>query len=260
MIKRTFVAMLASLPLVAAVAPARSAEPKPTIVLVHGAFADSSSWNGVAAQLQRDGYHTVAAPNTLRSPRRDAAVVAALVRSIKGPVVLVGHSYGGTVISAAANEAPNVSSLVFVAAFAPDAGETSLGLTGKFPGATLGAALLPPVDDGAGGQDLYIDPAKFPAQFAADVPKAQASLMGVGQRPIAKAALEEPSGAPAWRKLPSRWIYGSDDRNIPAAAMAFMAKRSGSKETVVIPGASHVVMVSHPSEVARVIEDAATHP
>ena len=231
---------------------------KPTVVLVHGAFADSSSWNGVITILERDGYRVVAAPNPLRGVRADADVVAGVVRSIAGPVVLVGHSYGGSVISEAAKGQANVKGLVYVSAFAPDAGETALGLTGQFPGSTLASALAPPVKLISGGNDLYILQARFHDQFAADVPAPQALVMAAGQRPIAEAALTEASTAPAWKDVPSWFIYGDGDRNIPPAAMAFMAKRAKARETVVVRGASHVVMVSNPGAVAKLIETAAT--
>lgn len=235
-----------------------SLEPqKPTIVLVHGAFADSSSWNGVITALRHDGYAVVAAPDNLRGVRADAEVVADVIRSIAGPVVLVGHSYGGSVISEAAEGAANVRALVYVAAFAPEAGETALGLTGKFPGSTLGPALAPPVPLAAGGNDLYIQQARFHDQFAADVPEADALLMAAGQRPIAEAALSEASTAPAWKHVPSWFVYGDADRNIPPAALRFMAQRAGARETVVVKSASHVVMVSHPVQVAQLIERAA---
>lgn len=230
---------------------------KPTVVLVHGAFADSSSWNGVAEILQKDGYPVVAAANPLRSVSGDAAYVSSIVDSIKGPVVLVGHSYGGQVITTAANGHDNVKSLVYVAAFAPEAGEAVAELAGKFPGGTLGQALAPPVKLADGGVDLYIDQAKFQQQFAQDVPVAEAALMAIGQRPITEAALKEKSGNPAWKTLPSWFVYGDGDRNIPAKALSFMAERAGSKRTVVIKDASHVVMVSHPAEVAALIQEAA---
>lgn len=243
----------------AALPPAAQAQTaKPTVVLVHGAFADSSSWNGVIAILERDGYTVVAAPNPLRGVRADADVVGDLVKSIEGPVVLVGHSYGGSVISEAAEGAPNVKALVYVAAFAPDAGETALGLTGKFPGSTLAPALAPPVKLTSGGNDLYILQARFHDQFAADVPAAEARLMAAGQRPVAEAALGEASTAPAWKHLPSWFVYGDKDRNIPPAALAFMADRAKSRGTVVVKGASHVVMVSNAPAVAGLIEKAAT--
>jgi len=231
---------------------------RPTVVLVHGAFAESASWNGVVARLARDGYPVVAAANPLRSVKGDAAFVAAILSSIKGPVVLVGHSYGGAVISAAAVGHDNVKALVYVAAFLPEAGETSLGLSGKFPGSTLGGALAAPVALSDGNQDLYIRPDRFRAQFAADVPAAEAVLMAATQRPITQAALGEPSGEPAWRTIPSWAIYGSADLNIPAAAHAFMAKRAGARRIVEVKGASHVVMISHPDQVAAMIEEAAT--
>ncbi|GAA0752560.1 alpha/beta hydrolase [Sphingomonas sp. ABOLD] len=237
---------------------AQAQDTKPTIVLVHGAFADSSSWNGVIPILERDGYKVIAAPNPLRGVRADADVVADLLKSIDGPVVLVGHSYGGSVISEAGEGRSNVKALVFVAAFAPDEGETALALTSKFPGSTLSPTLAPPVNLTGGGKDLYILQARFHDQFAADVPASAAALMAAGQRPIAQAALSEASTAPAWKALPSWFIYGDQDRNIPPAAMAFMAQRAHARAAVVVKGASHVVMVSHAPEVARLIEQAAT--
>lgn len=235
-----------------------AAEPaKPTIVLVHGAFADSSSWNGVIAALQAKGYPVVAAANPLRSVAADAAYVSSVVESIDGPVVLVGHSYGGQVISNAANGHDNVKSLVYVAAFAPEAGEAVAELAAKFPGGTLGEALAAPVKLASGGVDLYIDQGKFRTQFAHDVTEAQAALMAAGQRPITEAALTEKSGEPAWKRLPSWFVYGSGDKNIPAAALQFMADRAGSRRTVVVDGASHVVMVSRPEVVADLIDEAA---
>jgi pimeloyl-ACP methyl ester carboxylesterase len=238
-------------------APARAAADKPTIVLVHGAFAESSSWDGVASRLLRDGYPVVAAANPLRSASGDAAYVSAIVAAIDGPVVLVGHSYGGTVISAAANGRANVRALVFVSAFAPDEGETSFGLAGLYPGATLGETLAAPVPLADGGADLFIVQSRFRAQFAADVPPAQAALMAATQRPITAAAGNEPSPAPAWRSIPSYFIYGSEDLNIPPAALAFMAARARARHTVEVRGASHVVMISHPREVTALIEEAA---
>ncbi|MGF7151195.1 pimeloyl-ACP methyl ester carboxylesterase [Sphingomonas zeicaulis] len=249
----------AALPLTAAALPltAQAQTAKPTVVLVHGAFADSSSWNGVARILTRDGYTVVAAANPLRGVRADADAVRALVDSIPGPVVLVGHSYGGSVISEAGEGATNVKALVYVAAFAPEAGETAIGLTGKFPGSTLAPALAPPVKLAGSGNDLYVLQARFHEQFAADVSLAEARLMAVGQRPIAEAALGEVSTAPAWRHVPSWFVYGDKDRNIPPAALAFMAGRAQARETLVVKGASHVVMVSNAPAVASLIERAA---
>lgn len=230
---------------------------KPTVVLVHGAFADPSSWDGVVEILRKDGYAVIAAANPLRSVSGDAAYVSDIVGSIDGPVVLVGHSYGGQVISTAANGNDNVQSLVYVAAFAPDAGEAAADLAGKFPGGTLGEALAAPVTLADGEIDLSIDQAKFHDQFAQDVPAEKAALMAAGQRPITEAALTEKSGEPAWKTVPSWFIYGDADRNIPAQALDFMAERAGSRHTVVVEGASHVVMVSQPQAVAYLIEEAA---
>jgi pimeloyl-ACP methyl ester carboxylesterase len=211
--------------------PAFAAAAKPTIILVHGAFADSSSWDGVSAKLQKDGYTVIGAANNLRSVKTDADVVSSVIKSVPGPVILVGHSYGGSVISAAVQGSANVKGLVYVAAFAPEAGETAAGLSGKFPGGTLGPALQTPVPLGNGANDLYIDQAKFHDQFAADVPADKAKLMAVGQRPITDVALNEASPAPAWKTVPSWFIYGKADKNIPAEAHAFMAKRASAKKT-----------------------------
>ncbi len=229
----------------------------PTVVLVHGAFAESESWNGVIAELLAQGYPVVAAANPLRGVASDAQYLASILAGIQGPIVLVGHSYGGMVISAAANGNPNVTGLVYVAAFAPEPGESAVDLSGRFPGSTLGPTLAPPVVLPDGGADLYIDQGKFHEQFAADVPEAQAMLMAATQRPITQAALAEPAGPPAWHTIPSWHVYGSLDKNIPAAALAFMAERANAREAVVIDGASHVVMISHPVAVAKLILDAA---
>ncbi|MEU7825221.1 alpha/beta hydrolase [Catellatospora sp. NPDC049133] len=260
--RRRFLGVLALaaatvLAVVATPAAAAQKQTKPTIVLVHGAFADASSWNGVIPLLQAQGYPVVAVPNELRSVKGDAAEVAAVLKSISGPIVLVGHSYGGSVISNAAEGNPNVKALVYVAAFAPEAGESAAALSAKFPGSTLGPALAKPVALPGGGNDLFIDQAKFRGQFAADVPAEQAALMAAGQRPITEAALNEASANAAWKNIPSWFVYGSADKNIPAQAHAFMAQRAGSKETVVVDGASHVVMISHPDQVAKLIQNAA---
>lgn len=224
----------------------------PTIVLVHGAFADSSSWNAVIPALRDQGYPVIAAANPLRSVATDAASIANVVASIPGPVILVGHSYGGIVISTAATGLANVKALVFVAAFAPEAGENAVGLSGQFPGSTLGAALAPlPLPDG--DVDLSINPDAFWAQFAADLPEDQAALMAVTQRPVTQGALTEGAGDPAWKSIPSWFVYAELDRNIPAALVAFMADRAGAVEAVEVEGASHVVMLSQPQAVADVI-------
>jgi len=240
-------------------AGAIAAPAKPTIVLVHGAFADSSSWNGVVTHLQHDGYTVIASANPLRGVSADAAYVAAVVKSVNGPVILVGHSYGGAVISEAAASADNVKGLVYVDAFAPDVGESLGELGEKFPGAALGPALVPlPLPSGA--PDLYVRPDQFGAVFAPDVPPAAAKLAAVEQRPISQAAFTEKATSAAWKTIPSWHIYGSKDMAITPAAMAFMAERAHSRKTVIVPGGSHVTLISHPDDVAALIETAATAP
>ena len=231
---------------------------KPTIVLVHGAFADSSSWNGVIARLEHDGYPVIAAANPLRGLDNDSAYVSSLLSTIPGPVVLVGHSYGGAVITNAAAGHANVKALVYIAAFAPDQGESALGLTGMNPGSQLGAALVVrPYDvTGGGGADGYVDQTKFRAVFAADVPASTADLMAAEQRPVALAALQGASGVPAWKTLPSWYLVAGADQAIPAATEKFMAERAGA-HTVVVPNASHAVMVSHPDQAEDLIVEAA---
>jgi len=256
--RRIETAMIVALASFATVTSTLAVNAKPTIVLVHGAFAESSSWDGVIADLNDDGYPVVAVANPLRSVAGDAAYVAAVVKAIRGPVILVGHSYAGTVISVAATGAANVKGLVYVDAFAPDVGESSLQLTGKFPGSSLGPTLGTPVNLPGGGQDLYIQPDLYRAQFAADVPGDQARLMAAGQRPIVQAALSEKSTSAAWKSIPSWSIYGAADRNIPPQTLMFMAKRAHARKIVAIPGGSHVVMVSHPREVTALIETAAS--
>lgn len=240
-------------------AQAQDAPKGTTIVLVHGAFAESASWNGVITDLVAHGYPIVAAANPLRGVASDAAYVSAIIKSIGGPVVIVGHSYGGAVISAAANGNSNVRALVFVAGFAPDTDESGAELASRFPGSTLAETLAPPVIQPDGGKDIYIQESKYPAQFAADVPLDEAVQMAATQRPIVEAALNEPlAGPPAWKTLPSWFIYGSLDKNIPAAVHAFMATRADARQVMEIEGASHVVMISHPHEVAALIEQAAS--
>lgn len=231
---------------------------RPTIILVHGAFAESNSWDPVVKRLLRDGYRVISAANPLRSLKGDSAYVAALAKGTPGKVLLVGHSYGGEVISEAASAAPNVTGLVFVSGVAPDIGESAASLGKRFPGSTLGDTLSPPVPQPDGTSDVYIEPAKFWHQFAADVPKAEAELMAVGQRPITQEALAEGAVSPSWQRLPSWFVFGSEDRNIPPAEHAFMAKRAKAREAIEVKGSSHVVMISHPDEVARLIERAAS--
>ncbi|CAG6390805.1 alpha/beta hydrolase [Streptomyces cocklensis] len=231
---------------------------KPTIVLEHGAFADGSSWNSVVADLQADGYPVVAAANPLRGPASDAAALRTVLDHVKGPKILVGHSYGGNVISEAAAGDPEVKALVYVAAFLPAPGESALELTNKYPGSTLPDALDPVTyqqADGTSATELYIQQDKFHHQFAADVPAGQAALMAAEQRPIAQAALEETATTAAWRTIPSWDIVTTRDLNIPPAVQRFMAERAHAHTTEV--AASHSVAVSHPHLVADVIERAA---
>jgi pimeloyl-ACP methyl ester carboxylesterase len=245
---------------VALIAPAASAEDRlraPTVVLVHGAFADSSSWNGVVPQLLAQGFDVIAIANPLRSLAGDSAYVASVLKTISGPVVLVGHSYGGAVITNAAVGHDNVKALVFVAGFAPDAGESAFGLNGKFPGSTLGAAIAPtPLADGL--NDLYVKQSDFRGPFAADLPVERVRVMAATQRPLTDVAGNEPSGEAAWKTVPSWSIYGSADHAIPPELLAFMAARAKSRRVQVVSGASHVVMISHPKEVAKIVIEAAT--
>ncbi|MEU4009000.1 alpha/beta hydrolase [Streptomyces pseudogriseolus] len=236
----------------------RSHAPEPTVVLVHGAFADSTSWNDVARELRRAGHPVVAAANPLRGLSSDAAYLREVLAGIGGPVVLVGHSYGGAVVTAAAVGADNVRALVYVAAFVPDKGESALDLAARFPGSSLGDALRPvriTLPDGSPGVEFTIDQAKFPHQFAADVPEGVARLMAVTQRPVTGAALEEPAPEPGWRTLPSWAVVATEDLNIPAAAQRYMAERAGARVREV--QASHAVSVSHPQEVTSVVLAAA---
>lgn len=230
---------------------------KPTVVLVHGAFADSSSWNGVVSRLLAKGYPVIAVANPLRGVQSDAKYVSGILDSMPGPIILVGHSYGGSVVTSAALGKSNVKALIYVAALAPDSGESAASLSGKFPGSTLGPTLAPPVPLADGEKDLYIEQSKFHTQFAADVPAAQTELMAVAQRPITEGALKEASGDPAWKNIPSWFIYGTADKNIPPALQSFMAQRARAKRTVAVPGASHVLMISHPDAVVKLIDEAA---
>ncbi|MGY2010927.1 alpha/beta fold hydrolase [Nocardia gipuzkoensis] len=235
-----------------------TSSPAPTIVLVHGAFADSSSWNGVIERLRAQGHSVIAAANPLRGLDSDAAYVASVLDSVEGPCVLVGHSYGGSVITVAAAGKTKVQALVYIAAFIPDEGESALQLTDKFPGSTLGPTTRPasyPLPDEGTGTELYIRPEEFHQQFAADVPAVTAELMAATQRPVALDALQQQATAAAWRTIPSFALVTSEDKNIPAEAQRFMAERAGAV-TVEI-SASHAVSVSAPEAVGDLIVRAA---
>lgn len=233
---------------------------KPTIVFVHGAFADSSGWNGIMNTLFALGYPVLATSNPLRSVKGDVDNTVRTLKSITGPIVLVGHSYGGMVINGAASGNKQVKSLVFVSAFAPEPGESGADLSSKFPGGTLGPTLAPPVPLGDGTNDLYIEQSKYRAQFCADLPEPQAAFMAATQRPCTDLALnEKATGAPAWKTIPSWFVWGELDKNIPAAVHRFMAERARAREALEIKGASHVAFISYADTVARLILDAAKH-
>jgi pimeloyl-ACP methyl ester carboxylesterase len=230
----------------------------PTIVLVHGAFAESASWDAVIDPLLSAGHPVIAAPNPLRSVASDAAAVSDVVRSIEGPVVLAAHSYGGAVISNVDPAAGEIAALVYVNAFAPDAGETAFDLAGKFPGSTLGEETLQAVPLSGGATDLYIRRELFPALFCADVAGTQAARLATTQRPATQESLVEPSGGrPLWKTVPSWFLIGEDDRIIPAALHRFMAERAGARRVIEIPGASHGITVSQPEATAHLILEAA---
>ncbi|WP_432571026.1 alpha/beta fold hydrolase [Kineococcus sp. SYSU DK005] len=232
-------------------------EQPPTVVLVHGAFAESASWARVGELLQARSLQVLAAANPLRSLAGDARYVRDVVASVGGPVLLVGHSYGGAVITAAAEDEEAVVGLVYVAGFAPQPGESALQLSGRFPGSTLGDTLQTyPV--ASGGDEFRIAPDAFHQQFAADVPAGQATVMALTQRPVTQAALAEPlavRSAP-WNALPSWFVFGDADRNIPVAAHRFMAERAGAAVVREVAGASHALAVSQPEVVAAVIAEA----
>jgi pimeloyl-ACP methyl ester carboxylesterase len=234
--------------------------PKPTIVLVH-AFADASSWSGVVQRLQGRGYTTIAPPNPLRGVDFDAAAVASVLKTIDGPIVLVGHSYGGMVISAAASGNPAVKALVYIAAFVPDTGESAGAIIGRFPATKFGPDRLLAVPhtlpDGTGsGVDLYIKREAFHDVFASDLPDGTAAVMAAIQRPIEAAAIGATfAGVPAWKSVPSWALVARLDGAISPAAERFMAERAHAH--VIEVDASHAVAVSHPDVVADLILDAA---
>jgi pimeloyl-ACP methyl ester carboxylesterase len=232
-------------------------EQKPTVVLVHGAFAESASWNGVIARLYAEGITSVAVANPLRSLAGDAAYVRDVIASIDGPVVLVGHSYGGLVISEASAGNDQVAALVFASAFAPEQGDSAFSLSASAPGSTLGEALdAHPI--ATGGIEFVIRRDRFHEQFAADVPVQVAGLMGATQRPVTEAALKDATQAttPGWKDRPSWHVFGAEDRTIPAAVLRAGAERAASRSTNEIAGASHAVSVSQPEAVAATIIDA----
>jgi pimeloyl-ACP methyl ester carboxylesterase len=237
-------------------APARPAYgTRPTVVLVHGAFADASSWNGVVQRLQDDGYPVVAVANPLRALAGDAAYLAAVLASITGPVILVGHSYGGAVITNAAAGNPNVKALVYIAAFVPDEGETAFALSagGTLPDVTT--AVQVPIPGGGTDVELSIRPQEFRKAFISEVGPATALALAATQRPITLTALGSPSGPPGWRSIPSWYAVSGADQAIPQASQRTMAGRAGS-HTVEIAGASHAYFVTHPDVVVDLVRAA----
>jgi pimeloyl-ACP methyl ester carboxylesterase len=227
-----------------------SASPKPAVVLVHGAFADASSWSRVIPILQKDGYYVTAVQIPLTSLEDDVAVTRRVIDAQKGPVVVVGHSYAGAVITNAAG-GDNVKSLVYVDAFAPDAGEPLASAGEKFAPPPLSTALIP---DAAGF--LYVDRAKVHDVFAKDMPEADARIIAVTQKPVNSSVFGAKVTSAAWKTKPSWFIIGTEDRAINPDLLRFYAKRMGAK-TIEIEGASHVPFLSHPKEVVKVIESAA---
>ena len=258
----TVLLVLAPLGTATATAGARSTA-KPTIVFVHGAFADSSGWNAEIAALRKLGYPVLAAPNPLRGLSADADYVRSILQTVAGPVVLVGHSYGGAVITNAARGTANLKALVYVGAFIPDQGESIATVLDprKYPGSLLGpdtTTVRPypnPAASGGTDYDVYIKPESFRAVFAADLPANTAALMAATQRPLSVTANNEQSGEPAWKTIPSWALITLDDRAIPAAGQRFMAERAHARIRIV--HSSHAVMVSHPDAVVSIVLAAA---
>lgn len=243
--------------LVSATAGAATGPTKPTVVLVHGAWADSSSWSRVVRRLQARGYVVDVPPDPLRGLASDSASLGSFLAAISGPVVLVGHSYGGAVITNAATGNANVKALVYVDAFAPDLGESVQQLVAAQPGSALAgnpADVFDVVPSG-GGADLYIKQSVFPAAFANDLPPRKAAVLAATQRPLDASAAAEPSGPPAWKTIPSWYLVGTADRVLPPAEQEFMAARMHAHTVEV--NASHLSMLSRPEQVTKLILQAA---
>jgi pimeloyl-ACP methyl ester carboxylesterase len=229
----------------------------PTVVLVHGAFADASSWNGVIERLQAKGMNVTAPPNPLRGIKADSAYIASVLEQIEGPVVAVGHSYGGAAITNGATGAKNVVALVYVAAFAPDEGEMLGAVEDGSKDSVLNSALVPrqyPTADGGSATEFYIDPAKAREAFAGDLSDQQAALIAATQRPIGELAFSEPSGPPAWKDRPSWAVVATGDKAAGTDVVRSMAERAGA--TITELEGSHVIMISQPEAVTEVILEA----
>jgi pimeloyl-ACP methyl ester carboxylesterase len=234
--------------------------PKPTIVLVHGAWADSGSWNAVTALLQAAGYTVYAPPNPLQGLTYDTATIKDFLHTITGPIVLVGHSYGGEVITNAATGNSNVKALVYDDAYLPAQGENLVDLT------TAGSCFavkdlsnvfnfVPFPDAPTGVADAYVKPSVFPGCFANGLPASQAAVLAATQRPLASSTFTDKSGAPAWKTIPSWDVIGLNDHIVTPAEQLFMAKRAGARITEI--NAPHLSMISNPGAVASVILQAA---
>jgi pimeloyl-ACP methyl ester carboxylesterase len=226
-----------------------------TIVIEHGAWADGSSRDGVVARLQKDGYSVDVPPNPLRGPNVDSAYLASYLKTLSGPIVLVGHSYGGFVITDAATGNTNVKALVYVDAYIPARGETINSINKRFPGSQLLPSALYFVPSAGGVVDAYIKPDRFAAILANDLSARQVADLAATQRPIAASALVEPAGLPAWTSIPSWDVIGTEDHAIPVAAQEYMSRRASAVVDKI--SASHLSMISQPGEVTAVIEAAA---
>jgi pimeloyl-ACP methyl ester carboxylesterase len=235
--------------------PAQRTDAKPTVVLVHGAFADGSSWNRVIERLQHQGYSVIAPAVPLRGLAADSAYLACVVNQLDGPVLLVGHSYAGALITNAASDAANVVGLVFVAAFAPDTDERLGDVAATSKDSLLGTAQVQrEYPTGPGGEtapEFLVDPARFREVFAADLPPEQAAVLAATQRPVAAAAFSDVSGPPAWKTLPSWAVVATADKAAGSDLVRSMAQRAGAE--IVEVDASHVVMVSQPQAVTELI-------
>ncbi len=217
------------------------------VLLVHGAYADASGWSTVTSLLQDRGYNVLAVQNPLSSLADDVATTRQALASLTGPTIVVGHSYGGMVITNAGTGATNVRSLVYIAAFGPQAGDSVLSISNNFPTPPGTTHTIPSYRNGY----LWVDPAYFPEDFMQDVPKEKARTLAVEQKPVSLASLTDPSGTPAWQQFPSWYLVSTQDRMIHPDAERFMAKRMGAKTFEI--ESSHVSFISHPYDVVRLI-------
>ena len=256
-------ALLSSGQQASAVQQKRGRDAKPTVVLVHGAWADSSSWDSVVGRLQHRGFTVDVVPNPLRGLASDAAYLASFLRTVPGPIVLAGHSYGGAVITNAALGNSAVKALVFVDAFVPDEGESVAQLAGERPGSALAVSdpttvfsLVPYAGAAEGDYDLYVLPQVFRTAFANDLSSRRAAVLASTQRPVTLSAISAPSGTPAWKTIPSWYLVGTLDKVLPPAEQSAMASRAHSH--VLRVRAGHLSMITRPGAVVRLVRDA-TH-